>query len=101
MAENLANVINSWFEHKSIPLSHLTSRLILILKKPVNLEEGNLLDDFRPISVTSVLFKLIEIIIYRRVKQHLSNGTIRPLNRSQTGFQPMVGCEVNIMKLII
>jgi hypothetical protein len=70
MAENLANLLNRWLERRTIPHQHLVSRLILILKKPPNIDEGNTLDDYRPISVTSVFYKLLEVIIHRRIKQH-------------------------------
>ncbi len=86
MAENLANILNFWLEHREIPAQHLTSRLIMILKKPINTEQGNTLDDFRPISVTSIFYKLLEKILHRRIKALSNDSGIRPLNISQTGF---------------
>ncbi len=38
VAENLANLLNYWLERREIPAQHLTSRLILLLKKPLNTE---------------------------------------------------------------
>jgi hypothetical protein len=36
---------------------------MLIAKKPIDKEEGNFLDDFRPIAITSVFFKLLEVVV--------------------------------------
>ncbi len=82
MAENLSNILNFWLKRRTIAPQHLTSRLILILKKPLNLDEGNTLDDFRPISVTSIFYKTLEVVLHRRIKRHLNDGIIRPLNVS-------------------
>ncbi len=46
-------------EHENIPLTHTTSRLIFIYKKSKQ-ESGDFIDELRPISVTSVFFKIIE-----------------------------------------
>jgi hypothetical protein len=40
------------------------------------------LDDFRPISVTSIFYKTLEVVLHRRIKRHLNDGIIRPLNVS-------------------
>jgi hypothetical protein len=68
LAQNLTTLLNNWLAKKYIPPEHTTSRLVLIPKKPINREDGNSLDEFRPIAVTSVLFKTLEVIVHRRVK---------------------------------
>jgi hypothetical protein len=80
---------------------HTTSRLILIAKKPINRESGNTLDEFRPIAVTSVFFKLLEVIVRKRLLALTNSQSIRRVSREQCGFQPHVGCEANILKLFL
>jgi hypothetical protein len=46
---------------------------MLIAKKPVDKELGNSLDDFRPIAITSVFYKLLEVIVRRRIKSLLDS----------------------------
>jgi hypothetical protein len=67
LASNIAKLLNSWLSRKQIPTVHSTSRLLLIAKKPIDRQEGNTLDEFRPIAVTSVFFKLLEVIVRTRI----------------------------------
>jgi hypothetical protein len=79
MAKNLTLLLNQWLQRKAIPPEHTTSRLILIAKKPIDKQNGNTLDEFRPLAVTSVLFKLLEVLVHKRLRVLLDSSTIRPL----------------------
>ena len=62
----LTKIFNNWLREESVPRYILTSRIVLLYKQG-KLEEGNFLDDFRPISVTSYLFKILETMIKKRI----------------------------------
>ena len=55
-------MFNYWFQRKEIPKQHDTVRNFFIYKNEVNVN-GNTIDEFRPISATSLFFKIIEITI--------------------------------------
>ena len=62
----LSKIINNWLIEEKIPQYILTSRIVLLYKTNKN-DDGNTLDDFRPISVTSYIFKLIEKMLKKRI----------------------------------
>ncbi len=86
LAKNLTAILNHWLLRRELPPEHTTSRLMLICKKPINVQEGNTLDEFRPIAVTSIFYKLLEVIVRDRLIALVASGTIRPLRRQQCGF---------------
>jgi hypothetical protein len=86
VSQNISSILNSWLQKKEIPKEHATARLIFIYKQEQDLINGNAIDTFRPISITSILFKLFEIILSRRIKILRNNGTIKRLNPHQIGF---------------
>ena len=58
-----------------MPTIHTTAKNFFIYKgnpKP----EGNTIDELRPISATSYLFKLLEIIIKNRIEQLMESKVI-------------------------
>lgn len=57
----LASIINNWFKEEELPKYATTARIVLLYKNKMC--EGNVMEDFRPISVTSYLFKIIEKLI--------------------------------------
>ena len=85
-AHNLAKILNHWLRNKSIPPLHMTSRLVFIYKDKPDLVNGNTVGSFRPISVTSPLFKLLEIIIHRRIRKLTEKQQITPIHQQQIGF---------------
>ena len=75
-----------------MPIIHTTAKNFFIFKgnpKP----KGNTIDELRPISARSYLFKLLEIIIKNRIEQMMENKTIQELNNTQHGFRPGLGTE--------
>ena len=71
---------------------------MFILKIDNNEINGNKLDDCRPISITSAIFKLIEILILNKIKLLERNGIIKQINQNQTGFREGSSCSINILK---
>ena len=59
-----------------MPIVHATSRNFFIYKGAPS-ESGNTIDELRPISATSFLFKLLEIIIKGRIDRGMQSGVIR------------------------
>ena len=71
----------------------LDSRLIPLNKKFPNCPK---IDDIRPIVVTSQLIKFIEMRFAEKLKKYMNDR----LERTQTGFVPGMGTEVNIVRLL-
>ena len=72
----LTSIINKWFRDESLPKYVTTARIVLLYKNKMDCE-GNVLEDFRPISVTSYLFKIIEKLIQGRINSAIENKTIK------------------------
>lgn len=83
-----------------MPLAHSTAKNFFIYKTAVK-KEGNTIDEFRPISATSFLFKLMEIIIKNRIEKLTELGQIKKLSDTQFGFRPKLGTEPQILKLFV
>ena len=79
-----------------MPKIHATARNFFIYKGPPK-DSGNTIDELRPISATSYLFKLLEIVIKNRIEKGLSTD----LNQAQHGFRPGLGTEPQILKLVL
>ena len=59
-----------------MPIVHATARNFFIYKGAPS-ESGNTIDELRPISATSFLFKLLEIIIKGRIDRGMQSMVIR------------------------
>lgn len=79
--ENIAEILNYWIQNQGMPKVHATARNFFIFKGPPK-DTGNTIDELRPISATSYLFKLLEIVIKNRIEKGLSTGVIRHLNQA-------------------
>jgi hypothetical protein len=64
-----------------MPICHATAKNIFIYKGTPN-PNGNTIDELRPISATSYLFKLLEIIIKNRIDGGMSNRRIKSLHQA-------------------
>ena len=73
-------IINKWMRDEKVPYYIITSRIVLLYKKGKE-EDGNYLDDFRPISVTSYIFKLIEKMLKARILRNVEEGRIKELSK--------------------
>lgn len=72
----LTNIINNWFKEEKLPNYVTTARIVLLYKNKMDCE-GNELEDFRPISVTSYLFKIIEKLIQDRIRIAIEGKVIK------------------------
>jgi hypothetical protein len=81
LATNLTTLLNSWLSNRSIPAPHATARMVFLYKSALS-PEGNSIDELRPIAVLSILLKILEIVIFRRIKLNIRNGTITRLHPS-------------------
>jgi hypothetical protein len=64
-----------------MPICHATAKKFFIYKGTPN-PNGNTIDELRPISATSYLFKLLEIIIKNRIDGGMSNRRIKSLHQA-------------------
>ena len=78
---------------------HATAKNFFIFKGATK-ESGNTIDELRPISATSFLFKLLEIVLKGRIDRGMESGVIKQLNQAQHGFRPGLGTEPQMLKLI-
>ena len=46
------------------------------------------------------MYKMVEIMINKRMVREEKENDIKKLNVNQIGFQKGLGCEINILKLI-
>ena len=53
----------------------------------------------RPISISSVIYKVLENVIMKKMKTEEYKQNVGKLNHNQIGFQQGMGCELNILKL--
>jgi hypothetical protein len=86
VAEILAIIANRMLETAWVPNTFKEARTILVHKKgPLNN-----LDNWRPISVTSVLRRIIERTLDKEIRRFIV------LNENQRGFSNTPGCQINI-----
>ena len=78
---------NSCMLYKDVPQSWADGRTTLIPKKPLASEPG----DFRPITITSILLRLFNKVLSRRLM------AAAPLPLQQKGFAPEEGVAANIL----
>ena len=92
----MAKLLNSLLENEeAIPEEFLCSRLIC-LNKCAN--EIGKLENIRPIAVNGMIFKILERVILTRLEIYSSDHDIK-IDKSQVGFIPKLGCDVNITRL--
>ena len=64
-----------------MPNVHATAKNFFIFKTDTK-KEGNTIDEQRPISATSFLFKLLEIVIKNRIDHYMDIEVIKKLKDS-------------------
>ena len=72
--------------HKSI---HFIGRMILFIK---DIKKKPSVENLRPITVSSVLVKVLENIVLKRCKNRL----LQSLNRNQIGFTPGYSSDIHL-----
>ena len=96
LAGKLTDLYN-YLLREDLPLP-AKQNLIRQIYLPKSTETYPRFENCRPISITSPMYKLIDIVLNDRLTAHLNDGHYR-LNSSQTGFRRHIGCEVNILRL--
>ena len=57
-------------------------------------------ENCRPISITSPIYKIIDLILNKQLTSFINKNDVYKLNSSQTGFRQKIGCEVNILRYV-
>ena len=71
---------------------HATARNFFIFKG--NAVPGkDTIDQLRPISATSIIFKMLEIVLKKRIEEAVKSKRIKQLDATQYGFRPYLGTE--------
>ena len=81
IAKNLTTLLNYWINNGGMPNVYATAKNFFIFKTDTK-KEGNTIDELRPISATSYLFKLLEIVIKNRIDHYMDIGVIKKLKDS-------------------
>ena len=82
----ITNVFNTWLVTKKVPETMKANRSILLPKGSEGLDSVN---NWRPLTISSVLLRLYTNILAKRVKEAV------PLNPRQRGFILAPGCSEN------
>ena len=53
----------------------------------------NSIDELRPISATSIFFKILEIVLKNRIEEQRKDGSVKKLQYTQYGFRSGLGTE--------
>ena len=100
MAQNLTALLNYWIEKDGLPQINATAKNFFIFKGDKK-EEGNQIDELRPISATTYFFKLMETILKRRIEKDIKNGYTEKIANSQYGFKKHLGTEPQILRMFL
>ena len=86
----LAHIINLSLRSGSVPLEWKAAKVIPLFKSGSMVE----LDNYRPISILSVLSKILERIVYKQLLSHLENNGL--LSSFQFGFRSKRSTELAV-----
>ena len=91
----LVKLYNKSFSDGMLPQSFKSSYITPILKKP-NFDNGDT-NSYRPISNLSVISKLLERLILRRITNHLNDNNLFPMN--QSAYRQFHSTETAVLKV--
>lgn len=92
VAEPLTKMFNMSLQHGQLPTDWKTANITPIFKKGDKKQPGN----YRPISLTSVVVKLLESIIRDELVLFIENNNL--INNSQHGFRAKKSCLTNLIE---
>ena len=92
LVEPLTILFNKSLREMTVPEDWKEAHVSPIYKKG----DRNIAGNYRPISLTSVVCKLLESIIRDHMMKHLINNDM--LNQHQHGFVPKKGCNTNLLE---
>ena len=78
VAKSLTTLYNYWLVGEGIPIIQTTARNFFIFKGNTETRSCTI-DQLRPISATSILFKMLEMIIKNRVETSIKTKRIRQI----------------------
>ncbi|XP_048575386.1 uncharacterized protein LOC5499458 [Nematostella vectensis] len=94
-ASEIADVVtflfNQSYSSGQLPEDWTKAQVVPIFKKGVKHDPCN----YRPVSLTTVLCKLMEHVIYKNIMEHLENNNI--LFANQHGFRKNHSCETQLL----
>lgn len=79
VAKSLTVLYNYWIQGEGIPLVHSTARNFFIYKSDADPKTCTI-DQLRPISATSIVFKLMEIVIKNRIEKEVRTKRVKQLD---------------------
>jgi len=94
ISEPLAQIFNSSMQHGTVPLDWKLANVSPLFKKGSRKEAGN----YRPISLTSCVGKLMESLIKDKIVHHLSSFNL--IKSSQHGFMAKRSCLTNLLEFL-
>ena len=98
LAVNLQEYFNHLLENDlELPAKQNLIRQVYL---PKSQNEYYRFENCRPISITSPIYKIVDMILNQRLTAFINSQEIYKLNSSQTGFRSKIGCEVNVLRLV-
>jgi len=94
LALPLTNFFNFTLSRGNIPTDWKVANVVPIFKSGKN----NLADNYRPISLTSVVVKMLERLIHKHIMKYLTDFQL--LNDNQHGFRPSRSCVTQRLQLV-
>ena len=87
----LTNIFNKSLNTGEVPSLWKQANVVPIFKKG----DRSVMSNYRPISLTSIVGKMLESIIARRIREHLNLYNL--INESQHGFTKGKSCVTNLL----
>ena len=91
ISEPLASVFRKSLDTGEVPLMWRQANVVPIFKKG----DKTVASNYRPVSLTSVVGKIMESIITKNIREHLDKHNL--INQSQHGFMKGKSCLTNLL----
>lgn len=94
MSPSITQLFNFYLDHGKLP-SVWKSANVVPVHKP---GERTLTENYRPVSLTSILVKSLDRIVHKHVMEFLTHH--RLLSESQHGFREACSCVTQLLQLL-
>ena len=94
LALSLTRLFNYSLSRGTLPIDWKAANVVPILKSG----EQTAVDNYRPVSLTSVVVKSLELIIHNHIMSFLSDNKL--LCDNQHGFRPLRSCVTQLLQLV-
>ena len=91
ISESLTNLLNFSLQSGTLPVEWKSAHVIPIFKKG----QKDLFENYHPISLTSLLVKTLERLIYNRIFGFIESNNL--LSSHQYGFRPGYSCTSQLI----